>query len=98
MIVRIWHGRVTLEKHAEYLELMQRVALPDYRAVKGNRDARCLYRREGDIVHFLMVTTWDDMRAIQAFAGEDAGRAKYYDFDDDFLMEKEPVVQHYDVA
>jgi hypothetical protein len=31
------------------------------------------------------------------FAGRDIDRAKYYDFDKDFLLELEPTVRHYEV-
>lgn len=98
MIARIWHGRVPLEKHAPYLEHMQRVAIPDYRATSGNRSARCLHRIDGDVVHFLMLTTWDSFDAIRAFAGDPVDAAKYYDFDRDYLLELEAKVQHYEIA
>lgn len=36
-------------------------------------------------------------RAIRAFAGEDAEKARYYPEDTDFLLELEPTVTHYEV-
>ena len=39
-----------------------------------------------------MFTLWDDSSAIRRFAGEDLAKAKYYDFDPDFLLELEPEV------
>ena len=97
MIARRWHGRVPSSKAEEYLRLMERVGLPDYRSTKGNRGAWCLHRREGDIVHVEMFTLWDDLEAIRRFAGDDLLKAKYYDFDPDFLLELEPEVTHFDV-
>ncbi len=97
MIARIWHGATPTGRADAYLELMRTVALPDYKAVPGNRGAWCLRRAEGDQVHVLMLTLWDDMQAVCAFAGDDPGRAKYYDFDPDFLIEMEPGVEHYEV-
>jgi hypothetical protein len=98
MIARIWHGIVPASKSGEYLELMRRIALPDYQATKGNRGAWCLYRTEGNDTHFRMLTFWDDADAITRFAGEDYTRAKYYDFDPEYLIELERHVQHYDVC
>ena len=98
MIARIWHGRVPVEKHAKYLDFMQRVALPDYRATPGNRSARCLHRIDDDVVHFVMLTTWDNVDAIRAFAGDPVDTAKYYDFDRDYLLELEPKVQHFEIS
>jgi heme-degrading monooxygenase HmoA len=98
MIARRWHGRVPAEKADEYLELMRTVGLPDYHSTEGNRGAWCLHRREGDVVHVEMLTFWEDEAAIRRFAGDDMTRAKYYDFDPDFLLEMEPLVTHFGVV
>jgi len=97
MIARIWHGVVPLEKAEEYLEKMRSIALPDYERALGNRGAYCLYRVDGNVAHFQMLTFWEDVDAIKRFAGEDFQQARYYDFDDDFLVEKEPFVLHFEV-
>ena len=97
MIARRWHGRVPAEKAREYLQLMKQVGLPDYRSTDGNRGAWCLHRREGDLVHVEMFTFWEDEAAIQRFAGADLLKAKYYEFDADFLLELEPEVTHFEV-
>jgi hypothetical protein len=52
---------------------------------------------DGDVAHFLTLTYWDSLEAIQAFAGEDVSRAKYYSEDRDFLLEFEPTVEHYEL-
>jgi hypothetical protein len=98
MIARIWHGVVPASKSAEYLELMQKFAIRDYTATPGNRGAWCLHRTQGDVTHFLNLTFWDDFDAIKRFAGKDYGRARYYDFDPDYLIEMEPHVQHYEIG
>jgi len=82
-------------KAEEYLRLMEQVGLPDYRSTDGNRGAWCLHRRDGDVVHVEMFTLWDDEAAIRRFAGDDLLKAKYYDFDPDFLLELEPQVTHF---
>ena len=45
--------------------------------------------------HVEMFTLWDDEAAIRRFAGDDLLKAKYYDFDPDFLLELEPQVTHF---
>ena len=97
MIARRWHGRVPEAKAEAYLKLMREVAIPDYRSVSGNRGAWCLHRREGDLVHVEMFSFWEDADAIRRFAGEDVDVAKYYDFDAEYLLEKEPHVLHFAV-
>ena len=97
MIARIWHGMVPVSRGDEYLDLMRRIALPEYLATPGNRGAWCLYRAEADVTHFEMLTFWEDTDAIKRFAGEDYSMAKYYDFDSDYLIEMEGRVRHYEM-
>jgi heme-degrading monooxygenase HmoA len=97
MIARMWHGMVPKAKASEYLDYMRTVAIPDYRSIPGNRGAWSLHREDGDVVHFQMLSFWDDIEAIKAFAGEDFKLAKYYDFDREFLIELEPHVLHYEL-
>ncbi len=96
MIVRMWHGATPLEKGDEYLALMRNVAIPDYAATPGNRGAYALRRDAGELAHFTMLTFWDSLDAIKAFAGEPVETAKYYDFDADFLVEMPPSASHFE--
>jgi heme-degrading monooxygenase HmoA len=98
MIVRLWHGRVLREKAARYREFLNRRAIPDYRSVPGNLSVHVLERSEGDVTHFMTLTFWRDMDAIRGFAGDDVEKAKYYPEDQEFLLEYEPAVVHYEVA
>jgi heme-degrading monooxygenase HmoA len=66
--------------------------------VAGNIDVEILRRNDGDITHFLTVTHWVSEQAIRAFAGDELLQAKYYPEDAEFLLEFEPVVQHFDVV
>lgn len=97
MIVRIWEGRVPASKAEAYLKLMREVAIPDYSAVAGNRGAWCIHRQQGEVVHVRMVSRWDSLEVIKGFAGEDVLRAKYYDFDTDYLLEFAECVEHWDL-
>ena len=98
MTARRWHGRVPADKADEYLLLMRQVGLADYRSTQGNRGAWCLHRREGAVVHVEMFTLWEDMDAIRRFAGDELTKAKYYDFDPDYLLELEPEVTHFEAV
>lgn len=97
MIARIWHG-ITLDTVADdYLAFLRERAVPDYRAVPGNLSVQLLHRRDGRLAHFIIVTHWESRQAIEAFAGTDIEKAKYYPEDADFLLEYEPSVRHYQV-
>ena len=81
-----------------YLVLMREVALPDSSRRPATSAPGALTRREGEITHFEMLTFWTDLEAVKRFAGEDFKQAKYYHFDAEFLIEKEPRVRHYEAV
>jgi heme-degrading monooxygenase HmoA len=97
MIARTWHGRVRADQADAYHAYLLRSGVADYAATPGNRGVQILRRREGDIAHFLLVTLWDSLDAIRAFAGDDYEQARYYPEDDAYLLEREPRVTHYEV-
>ncbi|HSL28312.1 MAG TPA: antibiotic biosynthesis monooxygenase [Anaerolineales bacterium] len=98
MIVRMWHGTVPAGKAGDYREFLIARAIPDYQSVEGNLSVHILERSEGAITHFITLTFWKDMDAIKVFAGEDVSAAKYYPEDQEFLLELEPNVVHYEVV
>lgn len=93
----MWHGKVPSTKATAYHACLNETGLSDYAATEGNRGMFLLKREEGDITHFYTLTFWDDLRAIQKFAGDDYEKARYYPEDDNFLLEFEPLVTHFDV-
>lgn len=98
MIVRMWHGRVPASKAGAYREFLNARAIPDYRSSEGNLSVHILERSEGVVMHFITLTFWKDFDSIKAFAGEDVEAAKYYPEDEEFLLEFEPRVVHYEVV
>ena len=98
MIARMWHGRVPTAMAEAYRKFVNERAIPDYQSVEGNLSVHILERTEGDITHFITLTFWKDTDSIKGFAGDDAETAKYYPEDQDFLLEFEPKVVHYEVV
>jgi heme-degrading monooxygenase HmoA len=98
VIARIWRGRTPAAKAEAYVEYLLATGLKDYRAVPGNRGVRVLRRIEGEVAEFLVVSFWESMDAVRAFAGADVDAAIYYPEDDAYLLEREPTVAHYDMA
>jgi len=97
MIARTWHGRVPAAKADDYDDYLKRTGVADCAATPGNRGVLVLRRTEDDVTHFMFTSLWESHEAIRAFAGPDPERARYYPEDDDFLLEKEPRVTHYEV-
>ena len=97
LIARTWHGRVPAAKADAYYGDLPQTGLPGYRATPGNRGVWVFRRIEGDVCHYLLTTLWDSLDAIKRFAGDDYERARSYPEDDDYLLEREPFVTHYEV-
>src|SRR5689334_4120128 len=97
MIARTWHGVVPVGKADAYYEYLQKTGLADYKNTPGNLGLTVLRRIEGDKAHFLLITYWESMSAIHAFAGDDVEAARYYPEDAEFLIEHEPNAFHYEV-
>jgi heme-degrading monooxygenase HmoA len=97
MIARIWHGVTLQSKAEEYMNLLQETGIADYQGTEGNQGVHVLRRFEGNEAHFLIITFWDSIEAIQKFAGQDFEKARYYPEDKDYLLEFEETVTHYDV-
>jgi hypothetical protein len=55
-------------------------------------------RGERKITHFVTMTLWTNMDAITRFPGNDVEKAKYYSEEEDYLLEFEPTVVHYEVV
>jgi heme-degrading monooxygenase HmoA len=98
LIARVWHGRTAATKAAEYLKFLIERAIPDYQSIVGNRGVTILRRMQGAETHFLILTQWESRAAIEAFAGADIEKAKYYVEDQVFLLDFEPTVTHYEVC
>ena len=97
MIARTWHGAVPKERGDAYYNYLLQTGLNDYQKAEGNRGVQVLRRDEEKETHFLLITFWDSLEAIQSFAGEDYRQARYYPEDREYLLEFEPVF-HYQVV
>lgn len=97
MIARIWHGTTSLEKYEAYTDFLKRVAIPDYQKTEGFVKLTFLRNTKGGVGHFTLITFWESLEVIKNFAGEDYEKAKYYPEDDNFLLEFEEEVVHWEV-
>ncbi|MDH5644234.1 MAG: hypothetical protein OEY63_08535 [Gemmatimonadota bacterium] len=98
MIARIWHGRVPAGKADDYDQYLLKTGVKDYLATPGNRGVHVMRRPDDRVTHFEILTFWNSIEAIKTFAGQDYERARYYAEDDDFLLEQEPNVTHFEVS
>jgi heme-degrading monooxygenase HmoA len=98
VIARIWRGVTLREKADEYERYVAQTGIGAYRATPGNRGAWILRRDVGERTEFLTLSMWDSWDAIRRFAGDDPQRAVFYPRDDEFLIDRDLEVVHYEVA
>lgn len=98
MIARVWSGAVRTRDADAYTAYMERTGVLDLAGTTGNRGVYMLRRPDGDRTVFTMISLWDSLEAIRAFAGDDVELAVYYPLDQAYLLQRTPNVTHYEVA
>jgi heme-degrading monooxygenase HmoA len=98
MIARTWRGAVQAKDAPAYAAYVQKTGIEGYQRTPGNRGAWLLWRVEGDQAEFITVSFWESRAAIEAFAGQDIEKAVFYPDDEQFLIERDLTVHHYEVA
>ncbi len=99
MIARMWRGWVRTELIEEYVDIVERTGMAEYRATPGNHGAQLLTRDlGGGRTELVTLSWWTDLDAIRAFAGDDIEVAKYYPEDEPYLLDRETTVSHFGVA
>jgi heme-degrading monooxygenase HmoA len=92
MIARVWKG--TARDADAYLRHLDGNVLPQLKTMAGFRDIRVL-RHDKDIV---VMTFWDSMDAVRAFAGHDCDKAVVEPEARAVLADFDDFVTHYEVA
>ncbi len=97
MIARQWIGE-TLEKDAEtYAKYLEETGVEEIRTTKGNRGVWLMRRVHDGRAEFIVISMWDSLESIKAFAGAEYENAVYYGEDKKFLLSLNPHVSHYEV-
>jgi len=97
MIARRWIGE-TLDVHADtYSKYLEETGVKEIRSTKGNQGVFLLRRVHDGKAEFIVLSLWDSLEAIKAFAGPEYEKARYYAEDERFLLRLDPHVTHYEV-
>lgn len=96
-ILREWRAQIRRALKAEYVDYVRSTGLAAYLATPGNLGA-VVATRDLDVERTEIVTLswWTDLYAIEAFAGADIERARYYPEDDRYLLTRPNRVRHYE--
>ena len=98
MIARMWFGRTKAEDYDTYLEYLEESGVAALKETAGNRGVMVVRRVDGDEAEFGVISFWDSIDDVKAFAGEDVDVARYFPDDERFLLEFTPRLKHFDVA
>lgn len=98
MIARHWRGLVKRERADAYVEHLQSQTLPQLVQLAGFHDARVLRRDLPQGVEFLVVTIWESLDSIRAFAGNDVESAVVPPEARDMMIEYDRSARHYEVV
>jgi heme-degrading monooxygenase HmoA len=98
MIARHWRGLVKRERADSYVEHLQSQTLPQLVQLAGFHDARVLRRDLPQGVEFLVVTIWESLDSIRAFAGNDVESAVVPPEARDMMIEYDRSARHYEVV
>ena len=102
LVARTWCGVTAASDADAYLAYLRATGLAEYAAAPGNRGVLALRRVDGERAEWLLVTLWDDLAALRAFAGAPDGadptRAVFYAEDDRFLSARDKHASHFEVV
>jgi hypothetical protein len=96
-ILREWRAELRRVVKYEYLKYVEATGLAGYRSTAGNLGAVAAVRDlDAERSEIVTLSWWKDKAPIEAFAGSDIGRARYYPEDDKYLLTRPEHVHHYE--
>ena len=98
MISRNWRALARRGEAGNYIQHLLHETFPKLSDISGFRRASILKRELNAGTEFLIVTEWDSLEAIKAFAGADPEVAVVPDKVQAMMLEFDARVRHYEVA
>ena len=98
MIARHWRGLAKADCADAYVAHLRQETFPAIRKLAGFRSASILRRDVPEGVEFLIVTIWESLEAIRAFAGANIDVAVVPEKAQEMMLDYDRVVRHYEVV
>jgi heme-degrading monooxygenase HmoA len=98
VIARVWFGRTKAEDYDAYLEYLEESGVAELEGTPGNQGVMVLRRIDGAEAEFGVISFWNSLDDVKAFAGEDVDAARYFPDDERFLLDFPPRLKHFEVA
>jgi heme-degrading monooxygenase HmoA len=98
VIARIWRGWTSQSDRDEYLRFLRKIDIPSITAKEGNLGVHMLNRNLDDgRTEFVLLSFWDSMESVRAWAGDEPERAVFFPDELRFLTDREESATHYEV-
>jgi heme-degrading monooxygenase HmoA len=97
MIARYWRGLAKAECAEAYVAHLRSETFPALKAIPGFAGASILRRAVPEGVEFLVLTNWDALSSIHAFAGADAETAVVPPQVREMMLDFEARARHYEM-
>ncbi len=98
MIARIWKARATPERVREYADYLKSTVVPELTAIHGYQGVSLLQRDQNGVVEVTVITWWESLEVIRAFAGEAIETAVVHDSAARMLIDFNRSVEHHQVT
>lgn len=98
MIERHWKGIAKVQEAGNYIQHLQSKTFPHVAGLAGFIRASILKRPVDNGVEFLIITVWDSLESIKAFAGAQVEVANVPLEARNMMVEFEPYAKHYEVV
>ena len=97
MIAREWKARCPMTQKAGFIKYLYQTGIKDSSGTIGFKGAQIFTRDLEENTEVTLISYWDSLNAIKAFAGDNIEIARLYQDDYKYELEPDTFVSHYEV-
>jgi heme-degrading monooxygenase HmoA len=98
MIAREWKARCPQAHRAGFIKYLYQTGIKDASSTSGFKGAQIFTRDLNEHVEVTLISYWESLDSIKAFAGDDITIARLYPEDYQYELEPDNFVIHYQVV
>lgn len=98
MIAREWKARCPQPHKTGFIKYLYETGVKDASSTTGFKGAQIFTRDLGDDVEVTLISYWESLDSIKAFAGVDITVARLYPEDYQYQLKADNFVTHYEVV
>jgi hypothetical protein len=97
VIARVWRGATLAENGDAYAAYLEETGMRNAREIPGSRGTLVLRRDRAGYTEFETILLFESMEDVRGFAGDELDAAVFFQLDDEYLVERDLEVRHYEV-